>query len=381
MRRACLTFVCLVSSLIPLFYRAQIAVASDGGGFAVPSGAQLAQRVILPSGTNQPINGPGMVTSGFQQGSAGGADPSAGINGNSPMKTSAASGSKKVSLPMPILATGGDLRSETLSPNAVQMANALELMPSLQRLCALRSKAKLDSLEERVELLEVRDRIGEVLRHTAFDVSYVLSEIWDEQSLYNEEIGSFSHERDTRVAITNAVSFGTNGALWAVAEALAIPTYARPRFSIASGITGITAGVIPSFASALTLKEVNGIKHHGRVAPNMLAKIFHRPTSDQISYPNSVWEFLNSRPADELVIVKNRRDLIVDRWITDKNLSLGRASKDQIDVLTATKPNCEITINILSDRLAMLGQLASEIFKMNRLLLELEMVLAGEKHV
>jgi len=131
----------------------------------------------------------------------------------------------------------------------------------------------------------------------------------------------------------------------------------------------------------LTLKEVNGKKHASRANPNMLAKLFNRPTSHQIDYPESIWRFLNSPPA-EFMVIKSRKELIIDRWISDKNISLqGRDSKQQIDLLTGTETECEITISLLTDRLSMLGQLASEIFKMNRLLLELEMVLAGDKHM
>jgi hypothetical protein len=76
--------------------------------------------------------------------------------------------------------------------------------------------------------------------------------------------------------------------------------------------------------------------------------------------------------------------LIVDRWIADSNIAVftDRGSKKQIDLVTACSDQKKtVTIAILSARITMLSQLASEVYKMNRLLNEMEMVLRGNKHV
>jgi hypothetical protein len=233
-----------------------------------------------------------------------------------------------------------------------------------------------------MNLLHARKSVSITLRQAEIDVNFVLAEIYDEQSIYTELIGTYSSDRDKMIARTNMVSWGTNGALWAVCEALDIPTCSHPRYAVSSGITGILAGIIPSIASAYTLKEVAGRKYSAPAAPNLLCKVFDRPTTAQIEYPESVWQFLNTPPADGSN--KKRKDVIIDRWIADSNIPAftNRNSVQQIDAVCAVKEQKKtVTIGLLSARMSMLTQLSSEIFKMNRLLNELEMALRGAKHV
>ncbi|MGH9553153.1 MAG: hypothetical protein ACRD3W_27485, partial [Terriglobales bacterium] len=214
------------------------------------------------------------------------------------------------------------------------------------------------------------------------DVTYVLAEINDEQALYNELITAYTGDRDKLIARTNAFSFAANGALWALSEALTIPTAGKPGFAIPAGATGVLAGVIPSVASAMTLKQVNGKKYSESTSANMLATMFGRPTSPELEYPSLVWGFLNSSPSDNPK--KKRKDLIIDRWISDSNIPAltDRNSKSQIDTVTASaNQHKTITIAVLNSRLSMLSQLSAEVFKMNRLLDEMEMALRGTKHV
>jgi len=300
-------------------------------------------------------------------------------------KTSESS-ANTLEIPGSILDTGTDVHSATLSPNAVQLANQLGVLVPLQHAQEMKTRGgSAASLPERVELLETREHISEILRTTEMEVNFVLSEIYDEQSLYSDIMSSYTSQRDKAVAVTNAVSFGTNGILWAIAEAFDAPTNKYPNLSVPSGTIGILAGIVPSIASALTLKEVNGRKHSAPAAPNMLAKLFDRPTNKLIEYPNSVWTFLNAVPAgDADAKPKRRRDSIIDRWVSDKNIPsfTDRSSQSQIDVVTASaRQNKTLTIAVLSTRITLLQQLASEIYKMNRLLLELEMVLEGSKQV
>ncbi len=286
-----------------------------------------------------------------------------------------------LSVPNPILTTGSDIRSEGLSPNAVALAEQLRICDQLATLSGGSADSSSKSIGDRLDYFEKREHVSEVLRGAEMDVNYTLAEIYNEEATYNELLGTFGAERDKIIAKTNAVSFGTNGALWALCEAMAIPTATRSSYVLPSAITGVLAGIIPSIASALTLKQVNGKKHSVPAAPNMLSGMFGRTTSNELDYPPVVSTFLRSSPADSPN--KTRKDLIIDRWIMDSNIPVltDRRSKEQIDAVTAVSDKRNsITISLLSARVSMLQQLASEIFKMNRLLDELEMALRGAKH-
>lgn len=283
-------------------------------------------------------------------------------------------------IPNPILSTGCDITSPYISPNAQKLAEQLHISAQLSALYRPNAAESSDEIGERLSYFEAREHVSEVLRGAEMDVNYVLAELYDEQATYNELLSAYSAERDKIIAKTNAVSFATNGGLWALCEGLSIPTVSRAGFAVPSGITGILAGIIPSIASALTLKQLAGKNYSAPAAPNMLSQLFNRETSPELNYPPVVWDFLNDTPADNPQ--KKRKDILVDRWVMDSNIPVltDRQSTKQINAVTgSTDQNKSLNISILSARIAMLQQLSCEVFKMNRLLDELEMALRGLK--
>lgn len=223
----------------------------------------------------------------------------------------------------------------------------------------------------------------QIIQEANLSVDFTLAEIQAEQNIYNEILNTYSGDRDKATLRTNAISYILNGALWSVCEGLAIPTNTHPNLTMPSGVTGILAGIIPSIASIYALKQLSGKKQTSEQDPNMLAKIFDYPVTPEIDYPRSVWQFLNTTQVGE-TSGKTRRSLLIERWVADKNIpefTESTASK-QLDVITASVPRKKaLNIATLNTRLAMLQQLSAEILKMKRMLLELSMVVHGEKHI
>lgn len=287
--------------------------------------------------------------------------------------------------PRQILKSGVNLNRTDVSPNTLQLANDIQLTPVIDRMQTLR--AKVDSLapgaernEARLDLLDARAEALQIITRTSLEVDFAIAEMTAEQNVYNEILSTFTNDRDKLVARVNAGSFISNGVLWAVCEGLTIPTHTRGVFAVSSGITGIAAGLVPSIASMYTLKAVNGKRKTSEVEPNMLAKIFNYPTSPEIEYPKSVWLFLNEVPADG-TSSKTRKDQMIDRWITDANIP-GFTSRDSksLDAITASVAQKKgLSIATLNTRQVMLEQLSAEVQKMKRLLLELAMVVQGDK--
>lgn len=291
--------------------------------------------------------------------------------------------------PKQILKTGVVLKSPSMSTNTMQLSDSIGLTPVLERIRNLR--ANLDSnhaltLETgslRQELSEQVQAAVLIIQRTDLEIDFTLAEIGAELQVYNEILNTLINDRDKAVAYTNAASFISNGALWAVTEALAIPSYRNANFAIPSGIIGIPAGVVPSVASMLTLKLVNGKKKTSEANPNMLAKLFGYPTNSEIEYPDSVWHYLHQVPANDPT-AKTRLDQIVDRWISDANMPAftDRHSKGQLDVITASVARRKgLSIGTLTSRQVMLEQLSAEILKMKRLLLEITMAVQGDKEM
>lgn len=299
-----------------------------------------------------------------------------------------------VQVPKQILRTGINLDARTVSPNTLQLAQNLNLLPILSRLQELRARAAqqngastLESLSDRQELLELTQKAQSILIRTSLEIDFVVSEIDAEQNIYSEVLSSLQGSRDKLVARINAGSFILNGALWTVCEALTIVSPLHPNYAIQSGIVGIAAGIVPSIASGYALKAYSGKQLRSECEPNMLAKIFNRPTNQDIEYPKSVWAFLNTAPAGETGSVsagKTRKDQLIDRWISDKNIPsfTDKSNAKEIDILTATSSQKKgLSIDNLNVRLVMLEQLQGELAKMKRLLMEIAMVITDEKEV
>jgi hypothetical protein len=302
---------------------------------------------------------------------------------SSPMKDTA----NTIKTPHQILRTHIDLDDMRISDNSRALAEQLNLIPLLTRIQNLRASVKpdapltLQTLDARQQLTEAIQEAHSVINETNLAVDFTVAEITAEDSVYEELLAHYQAEANKIMQWTNWGSFYSNGALWAVAEALDIPTWKRPKYSIGSGINGILAGVVPSFASLYAMHAAGGRKHSGERDPNMLSKIFI-PSSDEpdIDYPAPVWKWLNSVPPGE---IKTRRDQLIDRWITDKNLPdfTDLRNRTQIEHVTALAPTKRVTISLLETRRAMLTQLAAEILKMKRLLYELSLVAHGEKQI
>jgi hypothetical protein len=298
----------------------------------------------------------------------------------------AEAGANSNKFPRQILRTGINLNARSISANSIQLAQDIQLVPILERIQSLSSKiselgASPERIDARLDLLEAKQQAMQLINKTNLEIDFTMAEMSAEQNVYSEILSSFTGDRDKLLAKVNAISFISNGALWALAEGFDIPTHTKAFYANPSGINGILAGVIPSFASLYTLKAINGKKKTSEVEPNMLAKLFNYPTTADIEYPASVWSYLNEVPADEPK-GKTRKEQMIDRWVADSNIPgfTSRSAKGQLDVITASVAQKKgLNISTLGTRQVMLTQLSSEVMKMKRMLLELAMVVQGDK--
>jgi hypothetical protein len=292
-------------------------------------------------------------------------------------------------IPTRVLSARIDLTSPVISAESRQLAAQLGLTERFLQLKEMKNKLRESSSDAKEsgalqdEIRQIKQDLTEAITQASLEVDFVEANINEEIYLYGDMLAAMSAERDRKVAIYNAASFVSNGAFWAAAEGIDIPTYRTPVLSIPSGTLGIIAGVIPSFASLYAMKEFSGKRYSAKEDPNMLAKLFNRSTNPENAYPDCVWNFLDSVPANAPK-GKRRLDLLMDRWIADKNIPqfTNPKSQSQVDLITAdATPPKSINISLLSTRQTMLQQLGAEIQKMKRPLLELILVVRGLKQV
>jgi len=292
-------------------------------------------------------------------------------------------------VPGRILSARIDLSSQGISEDSRQVAKQLNLLPVLSRLVEVRAEIRdaasdgpeLSALTE--ESRRLKEEGTEIITEASLEVDFVDANINEEICLYSDMLAAMTSDRDRSVAISNATSFVSNGALWAIGEGLDIPTYNKPKLSIPSGFFGIIAGVIPSIASLYAMKQVSGSRFSAQEDPNMLAKLFGRTTTIENEYPSAVWNYLVSVPPTAK-IGKRRLDLLIDRWIADKNIPgfTNAGEERQVNLISAINtPRKGINISLLTLRVTMLQQLGAEIQKMKRPLFELMLVVRGTKHL
>jgi hypothetical protein len=343
----------------------------------------LSSRQTLWEATHNP-NTPAYATSGSSNNS-GKKLASAALPKN------AEAGANQEKIPKQILKTGVNLATTGVSPNGVQLAEQLGLLPYLKRIQSLRGRIDPTNFESTPENLATSQQLTastvmsmQIIDEANLSVDFVLAEINAEQNIYSELLSTFSSDRDKTVFKTNAASFITNGILWALAEAYDIPTNRHPNFSTTSGTLGILAGIVPSIASGIALYQLNGKKETSEKDPNMLSRLLGYPATEDIDYPKPVWDFLMTMPASGGASSKSRKEQLIDRWISDKNIPnfTDRSSKEQLDIITASTPRKKgLSISTLNARQQLLQQLSAEVLKMKRLLYELSMTVRGTKQI
>jgi len=258
----------------------------------------------------------------------------------------------------------------------LQVESKLREVVAVRQLRQANAPVSADRLEQ---YRDFKDDVLEAIEQSRMEIDYAQAELSREEAVYSEMLGVYVFDRDRKVALANAWGYRTNGVLWAVAEALDIPTYKQPKYSIPSGAIGIVAGLVPSAFSLYALRKEGGGKFDRVPHPNMLSKVFAYPVTPEIDYPDSVWTWLNSAPPTDARHL-TRINFIKAWWLKDANLRTlnGQTSKPKLDLLTGSVQN-DLTIQLINDRLAMLRHMHALILQMDRPLLELMMAVRGYK--
>lgn len=286
---------------------------------------------------------------------------------------------------LPIFEKPSDPYSPNLSPDAVQLAETLNLIPQLTKLKRLQAEARQQassgrvSVELRQDITDLRVEIIEAIEQTRLEIDFAAAEIEEEQAAVEEVLTWYENERNERVNRANLWAFRTNGILWAAAEAFAIPCYKYPRYSIPSGSVGIVAGLVPSMFSEFAMRSAGG-KHHERKAyPNMLCKFYGLPVSPRTDYPESVWKHLNMPPTNSSI---TRREMLLAHWQDNQNIHTLKSgvTSEKIKRIAGIDQS-DISIDLLNDRASMLRDLKAAVLQMTRPLMELSMCLRDKKQI
>jgi hypothetical protein len=250
-----------------------------------------------------------------------------------------------------------------LAANAEQVAGEMGVLPLVQRVRALsvaRGPGGIMSLEE----LSLREELTEAIVATSLDVDETIAEIAYEQDRVTEVQDRLTSAKNNRVNTLTLAGIMVGSGSSAIGTGMALNN------SLAKAgdwvqLFGGTGGIV---LSILALRA-RGPTASVEVAPNMLASFFGREPESSSVYPEDVWKYLNSAPADNPRVRVPWTQELIAQWV--KNGRIGPptapASQAKIDRLTSAGANCgKLSIGDLIDRKGMLTDVRTRVALMNR---------------
>jgi len=270
--------------------------------------------------------------------------------------------------------------SNCMTRESRQLLGELNLTDLLGRLQKLKEHDKHKrGAPLSAESISIRIEITEVVLTTMLQCQAVIAQIESETATTVEIQAAMQGQRD-RSSRTNAkANVLANGGLSSIGNLLQIPFETAPdsRYEFPGEIVEAAGTIMATGLGAIALQQSKGGGLSAPVEPNMLAKIFKRPNDSKTEYPDVIWQYLNSVPADAQERGVTRRDLLVQKWIELGRLPAINTEQGRLyaRMVAGTVPqNKTITIDLLENRKAMLLDLRAEVNQIYKELLNIMLV-------
>jgi len=261
-----------------------------------------------------------------------------------------------------------------LSPGAGEIARAIGVVPLIERFYDLPERERgVGGGAMSMEALSLRQQITESVVSAGLEVDGLITEIDSELAQISVVRAQLEDRRDRALAIGNLATIVAGGATGVLGTAMQF----SDGTSKAGNVIGVAGGAVSTVLSFIGLRQQRGGKLPLGVAPNMLAKLFDRPTEFHSDYPKEVWTYMNSAPPAEPG-EGTRRERLIKQWTDTGRLEPGdtRKAQHKIELLTsAASDQRPLTIDLLNDRAAMLADLRARVALMKRDLSKLMLAL------
>lgn len=253
-----------------------------------------------------------------------------------------------------------------LSSGAKELANLLKVMPLIEEFYRLPADERGENGSTMsLKALTLRQKILERVTTASLEIDGVLSEIDSEIAVTNEVRSILESKRDRTLAVNNLINFAGSGALGIASGGLAL----MESTAKAGDIVGIISGGFSLALSAIGIRQEKGKKAPlGTEVPNMLAIFFDRTPEFHSEYPEIVWQYIAAVPP-KAVISESRKEQLIKRWLDTGRIDPedSKKGKEKIDFLTSGISNQRrLSIDILTDRAAMLSDVRARVSLMKR---------------
>jgi len=248
--------------------------------------------------------------------------------------------------------------------NADQVANILGISQQVSRARSMQAQTPCESSPTLPELA-LRQDILETVTAASLEVDGVLAELESERARLSELSAALQARRDRAVNLNNVAGLITGTGLGIAVNAM---QFSSSTANLGNGL-GVGSGIASTVLSIIGIRQQHGPQHSVGRIPNMLAPLFSRPAELNSDYPEAVLAYLRSVPPGEPADAGSRLDQLMAEWkVAGRVGQSGNAKTDQkIARLTSSlHEKTRLSIDDLSDRMAMLGDVTGRVGLMKR---------------
>ena len=269
------------------------------------------------------------------------------------------------------------VQAQSLSPGATEVAKEIGVTPLLERLMKLPdSERGVGGGVMSAEALSLRQQITETVVSASLEIDGTVAEIDSELGQIAAVRSVLEARRDRALAIGTIANIVAGGATGVLGTALQF----KDTTAKAGNIIGVAGGGVATFLSVIGIRQQRGGKQALGIAPNMLAKFFDRPAEFHSEYPEEIWAYLNAVPPSEGSI-ETRRAQLLKQWTATGRIDETNSTKatKKLELLTSgVSQQRKLSLDLLSDRAAMLNDVRAKISLMKRDLSKLMLALRAK---
>jgi hypothetical protein len=255
-----------------------------------------------------------------------------------------------------------------LPPNAAQVANLIGIAPQVEELRRVSQLRIEHNGTIGMQEVALRQDVYTATLAASLDVDSVLAEIDNERAQLSELRTGLQSKRNRALNVT------TIGNIIAGAGSSVIGTAMQldDSTAILGDKIGVASGAASTALQIYSLRQQRGgAVAVGRV-PNMLARFFDRQPALHSTYPDEVWQYLNTSPTTNSQ--QTRAQALFSEWIKAGRIGPPESpgAQDKINQLTSSMgERAKLSINALTDRNAMLSDVRGRVALMKRDLADL----------
>jgi hypothetical protein len=265
------------------------------------------------------------------------------------------------------LQSRGTPAAASLNSNAAQIARQLGLDSKLDQFRSLQAQRPAGT-SPTLEEVTVRQELFEAVQASLLDVDSVLAELANEQSELGSLRSELSARRDKTVGRLTTAALLTGSGVGTVVSTTQFTPLSNTTQNVGNAL-GIGSGVASTILSVMAARAQNGPTSSVVEIPNMLAPLFGETPVLNAYYPPGVLEYLHSVPAGEDPSRGTRLEQLLAEWNRSGRLSAVNSAQRQQKIAALTSsddPSVKVSIGDLTDRIAMLGDVAGRVTLMRR---------------